>query len=146
MRSSRCCCSSSSGSQPHVHLCFSPSTASLMWSRLLTAQRGDQGLHTSCVCSFLVHKYLLQALTLVFDTLRFKEWLWDGSTFPVLLFFVQRVLFACVLLRVSSKAPQALVNRNMHRECHDPFSILLSLLYPPASSSTIRPESPVAQG
>lgn len=65
--------SSSSGSQPHVRLCFGSSTASLMWFRLLTAQHGDQGFHTSCVCSFLVHKYLLQALTLVFDTLGIKE-------------------------------------------------------------------------
>lgn len=56
------------------HLCFSSSTASLIWSRLLAVQHADQEFHTGLfekflnVCSFLACKHLLQALTFDFDT------------------------------------------------------------------------------
>jgi len=70
----------------------------------------DQGFHTSYACSFLVHKYLLQTLTFDFGTLGIKEWLRGDSTYPVVPFLVQREE-PCVVLWVSSKAPQALAEQ-----------------------------------
>lgn len=75
-----------------------------------TVDSATWGFHTSYIRSFLVHKYLLQALTFDFDTVGIKERLRGDSTFPVVPFFVQREE-TCVLLRISSKAPQALAKQ-----------------------------------